>query len=269
LTWFLTQLFWYGSTGLEALLCFRLIATGTWRVYPRFTSFVGALACESVVLAFTLSRSNDLYASVWTITRTIALILEVLAVVEIFSRLSSSFPGIQSVGRKLFIGLFCGGLLLAVGTLPMDKRWSGWRLATNIISVVSRQTHLWLAAFLLLSLLFFAYYGAPVAANLRRHSWAMFTFLSASASTYLIATRVHNIRLSNIVLQTVTLCCLAVWMFAFRAGEDVRRKRVMSEREFREMGAAEALNERLMVLSERITLRSLLGLAPKARPSGD
>lgn len=238
-------------------------------MYPRFTSFVGALACESVVLAITLSRGNDLYGIVWTITRLIVLLFELLAVVEIFSHCADSFPGIESVGRKLFVTLFSGGLLLAVATSAIDKKWSGWGLAINIVFVVNREIHLWLAAFLLLTVVFFAYYGAPLAPNVRRHIWVMFTLLASTASAYLITARVHNIQVTNILLQVISLGCLSVWLVAFRIGEDVREPAVVSPGDRQDMRAAEALNERLLVLGKRITLRSLLGLAPKARTSGD
>ena len=269
MSWSETQLFWYCTIGLQAILCLRLVVTRTSRVYARFTLFVASLLCESLLLALVLPHGNAVYIRVWAVSRLIVLTLELLAVVEIFSRSSDNFPGIETIGRKLFLTLFGGALLLTIATLPFDRRWNGWTVAIQITFVINREVHLVLAAFLLLMLAFFAYYGAPVAANLRRHAWFMSIFLTSSAIAYMMATRAHNIHVLNIILQAISLLCLSGWLVAFRPGENVRKPRIAMASETREMDAAEALNERLMVLSERITLRSLLGLAPKARPSGD
>jgi hypothetical protein len=94
----------------------------------------------------------------------------------------------------------------------------------------------------------------------------MVALLAATSSTYFVTARVHNIQVTNILLQVISLICLISWMFAFRPGENKRPAVVFSRREYVEMTAAEALNRRLVVLSERITLRSLLGLPPKGRP---
>jgi hypothetical protein len=256
----LTWIVWFGSIALEALLCVRLIRIRSWNHFPRFTLFVAALGVESALLAWINASHVTWYGKTWIVTRGIALILECVAVVEIFSSWARSFPGIESVGQKLFATFLAAGLLVTIVTLPADATRGGWILAFQVTSVVNRGAHLFLAVSLGLMLGFFARFGGPVSPNLRRHTWTMFTFLIATAATYLLVTTVHAFWLSSVALPAVSLACLSAWLAAFRTGEDTRPEVNWSDAQLAEYAAAEALSARLVEFDEKIKLRGMLGL---------
>jgi hypothetical protein len=231
--------------------------------FPWFTAFIATLAAESLVLAFVRPYSAWLYGEVWIVSRALALIFEALAVIEIFSRWSGNFPGIETLGRKLLIGLLAVAAILAAATLPADANRGGWVFVFQIVSVASREVHLLLAAFLALMIAFFARFGGPVDPNLRRHTRMMLGFEAGTGISYLATTVARAFSLTDILVSGVSLACLAGWLFAFRRGEDILPDTDVSPEELAEYEAAEALSQKLLRLRDRIKLRKLLGLKEK------
>jgi len=259
----LTEFFWYGSITLEWLLCARLLIGAYWRRYPWFTLFVAVLGAESVVLAVIRLHVDFLYGPVWIFTRGFALLLELLAVIEIFSGWSRNFPGIESFGRKLFVGLTSVALAAAASTLPADATRAGWVFAYQLTSVVNREIHLLSSVFLALMIGFFAYFGGPIAPNLRRHTWLMLWFLSATCLSYLLTTVSRQFWLADILFAAASFSALIGWLLAFRKGMDRRERKPVSAEEMEEYEAAEALSQKLVRFGRKITLRGLLGLKKK------
>jgi hypothetical protein len=266
----ITKVLWYGSITLETVLCARLL-TGRFAFrFPWFTAFVATLAVESLVLAIIRPYSAVLYGEVWIASRTLALVFEALAVIEIFSRWSRNFPGIETFGRKLFMGLLAVAAILAAATLPADANRGGWVFVFQMVSVASREVHLLLATFLALMIWFFARFGGPVDPNLQRHTWMMLGFEAGTGVSYLATTVARAFTLTDILVSGVSFVCLAGWVFAFRRGEDTRPDTEVSLKEMAEYEAAEALSQKLLRFRDRIKLRKLLGLkekASRARPA--
>jgi hypothetical protein len=256
----LTDIFWYGSIALEALLALRIVVGRFWRRYPRFSAFVVVLGVESLVLALVRAQDAALYGQVWIVSRVVALTLEALAVLEIFSLWVANFRGIESFGRKLFVGLVSAGLVVVFATLPLDLHRGGWAVGYQLTSVLNRVTHLFLAVCLAMMLVFFSFFGAPVALNLRRHAWVTLVFLATTATAYLRVTVAHEFVWANLLLPAVSFLCLVGWLAAFRQGQDVRVRAVLTPEELAEYQATEALNGRMQRWSDRITLRGMLGL---------
>lgn len=215
---------------------------------------------ESLVLAFIQPYSAFLYGEVWSVTRALALTFEVLAVIEIFSRWSRNFPGIETFGRKLFIGLLGVAAILAGATLPADATREGWVFAYQMTAVANREVHLLLATFLALMTGFFARFGALVDPNLRRHTKIMLWFVAATGTCYLVTTVARAFWLADMLVPGVSFVCLAGWLFAFRRAEDTRPDREVSPEELAEYEAAEALSQKLLRLRDRIRPWKLLGL---------
>jgi hypothetical protein len=211
---------WKASIATQFLLCIRLAATGLRRSYPRLFTYVAALTAESCIL-IGAARSPYLYEKVWVATRAAVLVVEVLAVLEIFGRWSDSYPGIGRFGQRLLVLLFVLATGLSLSMLPVKWSSSDWVFATYLMSVANRSVQTGLAAFLLLMLLFFMKFGGPVAPNLKRHTWAMTAFLTANVLSYfLITARVYQ--LGNTLLQMISLAALVYWIFAFRrSGEEI------------------------------------------------
>jgi hypothetical protein len=226
------------------------------------------LAAESLALAFLQPYSAALYGEVWIVGRGLAPVVEALAVVEIFSRWSGNFPGIETFGRKLFIGLLIVAAVLAAATLPADANRQGWVFAYQMVSVANREVHLLLATFLGLMIAFFARFGGAVDSNLRRHTWMMLVFEAATGLSYLATTVARDFSLTDVLVSMVSFGCLAGWLFAFRRGEDTRPDKDISPEQLAEYEAAEALSQKLLRLRDRFKLRKLLGLKEKAGRPG-
>ena len=209
---------WWLSVILQFTVCLRLVASGLWRSYPRFVGYLGALAIESCVL-ISLTHPGKLYRRAWVVTRVVLLALELLAVLEIFNRWSASYPGIGRFGRRLLLVLLALATGLSVSTLPIAWSSKGWIVATYIISIANRAVQAGLAAFLIFMLVFFLKFGGPVAANLRRHTWAMTVFITANTLGYFVITA-RAYELGNTLLQAVVVGSLIYWLFALRISGD-------------------------------------------------
>ena len=263
-----TKVLWYASILLGTLLCARLLVGRFASRFPWFTAFIATLAGESLALALLQPYSAALYGKVWFVTRGLAPLVEALAVVEIFSRWSGNFSGIETFGRKLFIGLLILAAFLAAATLPADANRQGWVFAFQMVSVANRGVHLLLATFLGLMIAFFARFGGPVDPNLRRHTRMMLAFEAATGLSYLATTVARDFALTDVLVSAVFFVCLAGWLFAFRRGEDTRPDTDISPEQLAEYEAAEALSQKLLRLRDRFKLRKLLGLKEKAGRPG-
>jgi len=261
----ITEILWYGSITLETALCARLLIGRFASRFSWFTAFIATLAAESLVLALIRPYSAALYGNVWYASRALALIFEALAVIEIFSRWSRNFPGIETFGRKLFLGLLIAAAILAAVTLPADATRGGWDFAYQMTAVANREVHLLLATFLALMIAFFARFGGFVDPNLRRHTKAMLWFEAATGVCYLATTVARAFWLTGMLVSGVSFVCLAGWLFAFRRAEDTRPDTDVSPEQMAEYEAAEALSQKLLRLRDRIRLRKLLGLKEKVR----
>jgi hypothetical protein len=264
----ITKILWYGSITLETALCARLLLGRFALRFPWFTAFVAALAAESLVLALIRPYSAFIYGEVWSVSRGLALTFEVLAVIEIFSLWSRNFPGIETFGRKLFLGLLIAAAISAAATLPADATRGGWVFAYQMTAVVNREVHLLLATFLALMTGFFARFGGLVDPNLRRHTKLMLWFEVLTGVCYLATTVAREFWLGSMLVPGATFVCLAGWLFAFRRGENTRPDMDVSPEEMAEYEAAEALSQKLLRLRDRIKLRKLLGLKEKVKRPG-
>jgi len=218
-----------------------------------------------LVLALIRPYSAFVYGEVWSVTRGLALTFEALAVIEIFSLWSRNFPGIETFGRKLFLGLLIAAAIFAAATLPADATRGGWVFAYQMTAVANREVHLLLATFLALMTGFFARFGGLVDPNLRRHTRLMLWFEAATGVCYLPDTVAREFWLSSMLVPAVSFVCLSGWLFAFRRGEDTRPDTDVSPEKMAEYEAAEALSQKLLRLRDRIKLRKLLGLKEKVR----
>jgi hypothetical protein len=254
------QVIWYTSTALQAVLLCRLCAVDLWRNYRWFTAFLAVLVAESISLALVRGYIPKSYGEVWIATRITALVFEIAACVEIFSRWSGNFEGIGIFGRRLFGVLLVGALLAVAFTLPADATRTGWVFAYQITAVTNRGVHLWLALFIALTMIFFHYFGGGVAPNLRRHTFAMLMFLTGTGLSYFSGTIAHKLALLDALLPAVALASFAVWLGAFRRNQEEKPAAEFTPEELAEYEAAEELNQRLLRFGERVTVRGVLGI---------
>jgi len=243
-----------GGTALTVVLMTRLIASGLWRRYPWFVGYLFALSIESGALAAIHERDAKLEPVVWVCTRLVTVFLELHVVLEIFGRWTFSFPGIGAFGRKMLVFVLLIATVVAILTFPVSWPQGAWDQVLKGAVVVNRGAVIGFAIFLTLTLGFFWKFGGPVAPNLRRHTWAMTAYVTATAVSYFAISsfeRDQAAKWGNTLLPGVTLAALVFWIFAMNpTGEEQPDVRV-DDAEWEE---AEEMNRHMQKLADAITL---------------
>jgi hypothetical protein len=239
---------WRISTGLEVVLCIRLAASGLWRSYPYFFAYIAALATESTILIL-LDQSESFIRKVWVVTRTILLVVETAAVLEIFNRWSDSFHGIGRFGKQLLLVLVALATGVCLSTVPIDRTVPrDWILPLYATTVANRAVQTGLGAFLILMLVFYTKFGGPVARNLKRHTWAMTTFVVANALGYFLLAS-NKFAMGNTLLPAISMGTLIFWIVTLRNSGEVPPETPKNPQAWAE---AEAMNRQLMEFASSV-----------------
>jgi len=243
-----------GGTALTVALMVRLIALGLWRRYPWFVGYLMALSIESGLLAAIHRQKVGVQQGVWLATRLVTVFLELEAVLEIFGRWTVSFPGIGAFGRKLFVFLLIVATVVATLTIPVGWPNAGWDRVLRGAVVANRGAVIGLAMFLILTIGFFWKFGGPVTPNLRRHTWAMTAYVSATTISYFVVLYVTHwgrALVGNVLMPSVTLASLIYWLVALRRDGEAQPETPRNDPEWEE---AEEMNRQMQKLADAITL---------------
>ena len=242
------NLLWRANVLLQAVLCAKILATGLWRLYRRFTAYLVGLTAESIILAAVLAHHVGLYSKVWVATRSVLILLQILAVSEIFSRWAESHRNIGTFGQRLFAILGALAMGFAIATVPVSGSAKQWDWIIYATTVANRAAQFGVGAFMILMLGFFAKFGGPVAPNLRRHAWAMSAFSLANTISYFLLTS-RVVVFGNIVLQVVPAGALIFWIYGLkRTGEEPPKE----EYDPRVGAEAEETNRQMLEFAETV-----------------
>lgn len=240
-----------GATAvLPAVLVARLVFSGLARVYPWFAAYMLATAAETGLLLAVENRPILVYTSIWTVFGLVNILLEAKVVLTIFGQWTKSFPGIGAFGRKLLVMLMLIAAGVAASTIPVGWPNGVWMEVVKLATISIRAVNIGFSLFLLLTLIFFWKFGGPVAPNLRRHSWAMAAYVTATSVSYFVATG-KAVWLGNILLPAVTLTALIFWVVALQASGEVQPDTTGEEAQWEE---AEEMNRQMQKLADAITL---------------
>jgi hypothetical protein len=244
-------LLWYGSVALLAILSLSLLIRRRWGRYTAFTLYILSLTAESSILLYA-SKHPSVYGRIWTFSRPVCLILELSAVLAIFSRWTFSYTGIGTFGRGLLAVLMAVSVGLALATTNIGWSADGWKVAYQLMTILNRGANCCLALFLLLTVWFFHTFGGPVAPNLKRHTWSMAAFLTANAIGYFFMAA-HMFVTANVLLPAISSAALVYWMFAFPKAGEIQPDSVYDKREW---ATAEHMNRQLQKLAKSVNLNS-------------
>jgi len=243
-----------GGTVLTVALMVRLTAIGLWRRYPWFVGYLLALSLESGLLGAIHGGDAKLEQGVWVCTRLVVVFLELHVVLEIFGRWTFSFPGIGAFGRKMLVFVLMIATGVAILTFPVSWPQGAWDQVLKGAVVVNRGAVIGFAIFLTLTLGFFWKFGGPVAPNLRRHTWAMTAYVTATAVSYFAISSFEMdqaAKWGNMLLPSVTLAALLFWIFAMKPTGEEQPAVEVDEAEWEE---AEEMNRHMQKLADAITL---------------
>jgi hypothetical protein len=211
---------WGLNTALQIALWAKLVLTGLWRPYRRFTVYMVGLTVESGILSL-VTHPAALYRRVWMVTRLVMLTLQLLTAIEIYSRWAESHRNIGKFGERLFLLLMALAIGLSLATVPVAGSSKGFTLLLYVGMVANGAIQFGTGAFMLMMLGFFAKFGGPVRPNLRRHAGAMTAFSLANTVGYFLFTRGVASFFASVLLQATTAAALAFWFFALKKSGEV------------------------------------------------
>jgi hypothetical protein len=243
-----------GGTVLTVAVLVRLVTSGLWRKYPWFAGYLLTLSIESGLLTAIHDRKVGVQQAVWFGTRLVTVFLELKAVLEIFAQWTVSFPGIGAFGRKLFAFVIVIAIVVAAVTLPVGLPKGTWDGVLKAALVMNRGAVIGFAMFLILTVGFFQKFGGPVSPNLRRHTWAMAAYVSATAVSYFVLLAVtawSKGLVGNVLMPSVTLAALIYWLVALTPSGETQPETPRNDDNWED---AEEMNRQMQKLADAITL---------------
>jgi hypothetical protein len=198
-------------------LSIRLWRAGLCRKYPFFVSYLLLASLQTAVLS-TLSYRSMVYRNAWLVTEGLIVCAYVLVVLELCKILFNGLPGITAVAQRyiqwtLVFSIIGSLLLLAAERAPVSM--FGYFMTCERAVISS------LVIFVLLMMLFLAYYRVPLNRNVIVYSigYALY-FLAKAAAAFLRNLSPGWYREISTALVGISSACLLFWLFGLsRHGE--------------------------------------------------
>jgi len=251
----LVRSLWIASVAGQAAVLFRIWSAADLRFpYAFFGSFLAANLSRSLVLIFIDYRS-PVYTVIWTASEPLLLILQILAVAEVYDRICAAYPGVARHKYRLLavtavVAAAASAFTLVIG-IPRMMMWN-YFVVMGVKCFVATSS----VVFLLLVWGVFRHFPVRRGRNLQTH-WRLLTiYLGWNAAGLLAMTaRPATAWINMLVLAGVTLC-YGFWTVTLSAsGESARQP--SSEAEKQQWTRTQ---ERASAVLCRITVRELLGL---------
>jgi hypothetical protein len=228
-------------------LTIRLWWTGLFRTYPFFFGYLLVSLLQAVVLPPIPYRSLA-YRNAWLATEGLIVCAHVLVVLELCKVLLRDLPGITTVARRyikwtMAIAIAGSLVLLRVERAPVSVVGYFFTCERSIVSSV--------VIFVLLTMLFLAYYPIPLNRNVIIYSIGFTVyFLTKATAIFLRNLTPTWYREASTVLIIISTACLIFWLLALsRRGETramVAGHQWSSEAEERLLSKLRAINASLV-----------------------
>lgn len=244
------------------LLLFKLLYTGLFRIYPKFTVFIAFQILRQSILAGFSIRST-IYGYLFFAMLPILWVLYVLVLLELFQAALGERQGIATFGRKFVISAMGIGATIGVSTLflNLQEQKPQYVILENFV-LADRVVESALVIFLLLLTAFLAYFPVTLHRNAKIHAAVLsFYFLAKTAvlsfrSLFGVSVGVE----ANVAGRLITTACLLCWISLLtKAGE----QRVVhsnwisgAENEEKLLAQLDAINATLLKTAKRGTIDS-------------
>ncbi len=246
------KLLWGGTLVGCAALMGKLCTAGLHRVFPFLFIYLLYRLVRGVALYY-LPFGTNLYGWSWVASAPLFWLAYILVVLELYSLVLRSYPGIASLGRWVLIA----GLVISIGASGLSLRFdlsnpSELYRAVLFATSIERGVMTSLAIFLLVITLFLVWYPVPLSRNVVMHSMVCALYFLGSTMGLLVRNLTgHGVTMAvNIGLSTLDLACLALWAALLtRAGETstmVLRNHWRPEQQQRLMEQLSAINASLL-----------------------
>jgi len=228
-------------------LALRMVASGLFRAYPFFSSYIAFELIRSVNNLW-IPRNTDVYAEVYFLTQPVAWILNALTVWEVFRATLKSHPGISTLGRRtLLIAVSCATAvavlsLMVAANLPISPFTPLERYI-----LLERVIYSSLLVLILTLVGFLAFFPVPLSRNAMWHASLFAGYLFIRTTLWIVRNMVgpEFTAALNMIMSGTVLGLVAAWTIVLTA--DGEKKTILSSRR-----ADKAHEERLMAQLDRI-----------------
>jgi hypothetical protein len=208
-----------------AALIGRLFATGLFRRFPAFVSYLGVALVRIIILAaFFPDVQSSGYVRAWTLSEPVILVLQLAMVLEIYRRIGEYYRNLGSLGRRILVWLSVASAIICMLSLGPDLRAADWTSPfLQFVILVKRAEAMILAGVLLLTIGFYKWMDADKSPNVKRHALIASLYFS-ELTCYSVAVDIFKVAYwpATAVHLGLTLACLVTWTLCLsRRGEIV------------------------------------------------
>jgi hypothetical protein len=221
----LIRFIWSLNLIATALVIWRLYSLGLHKTYRYFLISMALSVARTAVL-FPFSPGDNIYRQLWLATQPLVWLSYLLVVAELYRLVLRQYGGIYSLGRWFFFGTVALSVIISgltvLPALTNERVLPGRHVPVYYYSFIERGLVTTLALFLLLLLVFVAWFSVPLSSNLLKHC--------AFYSAYFFANNVIMLywnsgsgtaNVVSVSRLSVGFICLMCWVFFLsRRGED-------------------------------------------------
>lgn len=250
---------WLITLAAEIALAARLCAQGLAKTYRFFAALILLDAARSAVMLFVFGDpSSEGYAWTYIATTLPVSFLHVLVVLELFTLVLRSYPGIQTLSRWVISGgLAIAVLITALTLLPDFSSAEQQQLTLIYISIFERTVSSVLLLFLAVIAAFLVWYPVPLNRNTVAHTLLFGVYFSSEAILMLFrnvlgAEVIRPLSTAHMVFNALCFLC---WLALLSPSGEERQvtfgHRWQPADDDRLVGQLSSLNSTLMKASER------------------
>jgi len=194
---------------LAGMLClaFRLFHARLHRIYPAFAYLQVFGVVQWVFISTTYG--TPYYVSVYVTTSALSTVIQVLIILELYSRILRGFSGIASIARTYTYIALTISILISLVLVRLEKTPVSF---TAHFILYRRSLISTLVFFILLMLVLLIYYPIPLSRNVAVY-FAGYTVYFLCTSTVLFARNIGiaDLPVINNALLTIPVLCLFFW----------------------------------------------------------
>ncbi len=215
----LEHIFYYLEQVTAAALLVRLWRAQLLTQYKFFALFLAALIAEFGV-TLVVHRGTDMYFWAFVGSESILLFLQILIIVELFSIVLRSYPGIASSGRKFIWLAFSLAILLSAwfAALHPESRPGMFPVLAQYL-LISRVVAFTLLFFLALLLAFLFWFPIQLSRNVLVYAGGYCVYFASRAITRFAENLFgpQQIHLFSTISIIVVVGCLVIWLVLLSA----------------------------------------------------
>jgi hypothetical protein len=209
----LTKWLWAASAIAQALLLCLLMAKRNASIYPAFTAYIFMTLAQSGLLFVAFRRTGFSSAVSWRVglaTQCLVMSARAFAIAELCQHILGHFRGVWILARWILLG--CGATVVVYAFVAANHHWA------LLLNTAELGLELATAAVIVTLLLFARYYEIAVARppRLLAIGLSLYSCFSVLNDAILERWLTRYISLWNLFGMAAFLCCLLLWIWAFR-----------------------------------------------------